>query len=88
MQEEVAEAVQQARRERLRDDVLGMVCPSDWTIQAEEPPGAAWPRTPFAAHANSSHQQLTVTITMLKDNLLSTSCLCVYKRQKVGYVQG
>lgn len=37
--EEVAEAVQQQRRERLRDDVLGMVCPSDWTIQAPEPPG-------------------------------------------------
>ena len=40
-QEEVAEAVQQARREQLRDDVLSMVCPTDWTIQAEEPPGQA-----------------------------------------------
>lgn len=38
-QEEVAEAVQQQRRERLRDDVLNMVCPSDWTVQALEPPG-------------------------------------------------
>lgn len=37
--EEVAEAVQQQRRERLRDDVLGMVCPADWTVQAPEPPG-------------------------------------------------
>jgi hypothetical protein len=39
VQEEVAEAVQSARKERLRDDLLGMVCPSDWTIQAPEPPG-------------------------------------------------
>ena len=39
VQEEVAEAVQSARKERLRDDLLGMVCPSDWTIQAAEPPG-------------------------------------------------
>lgn len=37
--EEVAEAVQSARKERLRDDLLGMVCPTDWTIQAPEPPG-------------------------------------------------
>ncbi len=39
VQEEVAEAVQSARKERLRDDLLGMVCPSNWTIQAPEPPG-------------------------------------------------
>lgn len=39
VQEEVAEAVQSARKERLRDDLLGMVCPVDWTIQAAEPPG-------------------------------------------------
>ena len=37
--EEVAEAVQAARKEGLRDDLLGMVCPSDWTIQAPEPLG-------------------------------------------------
>ena len=41
MQEEVAEAVQAARKERLRDDLLGMVCPSDWTIEAPEPAGIA-----------------------------------------------
>ena len=39
VREEVAEAVQAARKEQLRDDLLGMVCPSDWTIQAPEPPG-------------------------------------------------
>ena len=39
LREEVAEAVQAARKEQLRDDLLGMVCPSDWTIQAPEPPG-------------------------------------------------
>ncbi len=39
VREEVAEAVQSARKEQLRDDLLGMVCPSDWTIQAPEPPG-------------------------------------------------
>lgn len=37
--EEVAEAVQAARKEGLRDALLGMVCPSDWTIQAPEPLG-------------------------------------------------
>ena len=37
--EEVAEVVQAARKEGLRDDLLGMVCPSDWTIQAPEPLG-------------------------------------------------
>lgn len=37
--EEVAEPVQAARKERLRDDLLNMVCPTDWTIQAPEPPG-------------------------------------------------
>lgn len=37
--EEVAEAVQAARREGLRDDLLGIVCPSDWTTQAPEPLG-------------------------------------------------
>ena len=37
--EEVAEAVQAARKEGLRNDLLGMVCPSDWTIQAPEPLG-------------------------------------------------
>lgn len=37
--EEVAEDVQLERKERLRDDLLSMVCPTDWTIQAPEPPG-------------------------------------------------
>ena len=37
--EEVAEDVQTERKERLRDDLLSMVCPTDWTIQAPEPPG-------------------------------------------------
>lgn len=37
--EEVAEAVQAVRKDCLRDDLLGMVCPADWTIQAPEPLG-------------------------------------------------
>lgn len=37
--EEAEGAIQQQRREQLRDDVLNMVCPSDWTVQAPEPPG-------------------------------------------------
>lgn len=49
--EEVAETVQQARRERLRDNVLSMVCPTDWTIQAEEPPGTA-PASQSGANCN------------------------------------
>ena len=43
--EEVAEAVQMVRKARLRDDLLGMVCPVDWTIQAPEPLGD--PNTPL-----------------------------------------
>lgn len=43
--EEVAEAVQAARKEGLRDTLLGMVCPSDWTTQAPEPLGN--PHTPL-----------------------------------------
>ncbi|KAL0039084.1 hypothetical protein WJX77_007371 [Trebouxia sp. C0004] len=51
VQEEVAEAVQSARKERLRDDLLGMVCPSDWTIQAPEPPGLKLPLHAYQRHA-------------------------------------
>lgn len=50
VREEVAEAVQAARKEGLRDDLLGMVCPSDWKIQAPEPLG-----TLPCLHRHSSH---------------------------------
>lgn len=51
--EEVAEALQAARKEGLRDDLLGMVCPSDWTIQAPEPLGTL--HMPPCLHRHSSH---------------------------------
>lgn len=53
--EEVAEAVQAARKEGLRDDLLGMVCPSDWTIQAPEPLGTLHVPPP-CLHRHSSHE--------------------------------
>ena len=62
--EEVADAVQAARKERLRDDLLSMVCPSDWTIQAPEPLGKS-PALGLLSHVHSCCHPSTCSIITL-----------------------
>lgn len=73
VREEVAEAVQAARREGLRDDLLGMVCPSDWTTQAPEPLGTLH-HTSLLSKFPQSHALCQPY------SLQHASCLCVQQR--------